>query len=173
MDSGPSKSINFLLVFEAKTQLGIPVRKWHEFPMILSSFFGFPRNSAPFYMQNIKVFDHGSHLLGNAWISTVCSPDRNPSIRTSAQQFSFKTIIKNQLPGHLKKKLFWRWAEKLFLQKQLSGINPRPFEKEIVLAFWNQNNFLESTIFVLNQKSHWGILEIHAIYKDLSGSRTL
>ena len=46
--------------------------------------------------------------------------------------FSFKTIIRNQLPGHLKKKLFSRWPEKLFIQQQLSGINLRALEIEIV-----------------------------------------
>ena len=41
--------------------------------------------------------------------------------------------------------------QKLFLRKQLPEINSEPFEKGIVLWFWNQNNFLESNNFCWNQ----------------------
>ena len=76
-------------------------------------------------------------------------------IRPSAKQFSFKTIIRNQLPGHLKKKLFSRWAEKLFLQKQLSGINPRALEKEIVLMiFESKQIFLHRQFSLKSAPSH-------------------
>ena len=82
-----SMFVDFLLVFKAESQLRIPERKHYDFPMFWSYFSGFPRNSTPFHMQNVRVFDHGSHLPGNAWIPMVWSPGRESIFRHRPRDF--------------------------------------------------------------------------------------
>ena len=72
--SGAPRTITFLLVFKAKSKLGIPVRKVHELQWFWSYFLGFSRNSTQFHMCFIRVFDIGSHFRKSAYISTVCTP---------------------------------------------------------------------------------------------------
>ena len=91
---GPSETIDFLLVFKAKSHMEIPMRKHHEFPMKMNYFSGISRNSASFIGKIIMVFDRGSHLRENAWISQVCSPVRE-SLKSQFSRacFSFSFIL--------------------------------------------------------------------------------